>query len=42
MQALSNRMREKMALLIMTLVGQHYYQQRPAWTQDELAKRMKE
>ena len=37
---LSNRMKEKMALLIMSLVGQHYYHQRPAWTLQGLAKQM--
>jgi len=37
---LSNRMKEKMALLIMGLVGQHYYHQRPAWTLAGLAKQM--
>ena len=37
---LSNRMKEKMALLIMSLVGQHYYHQRPPWTLQGLAKQM--
>jgi membrane protein len=37
---LSNRMREKMALLIMSLVGQHYYHQRPPWSLGALAKHM--
>ena len=38
---LSNRMREKMALLIMSLVGQHFYHQREPWTMEALAKQMK-
>jgi len=37
---LSNRMREKMALLIMSQVGQHYYHKRPAWSLEGLAKQM--
>jgi membrane protein len=37
---LSNRMREKMALLIMSLVGQHFYHQRPPWSLEGLAKHM--
>jgi len=37
---LSNRMKEKMALLIMSLVGQHYYHQLPPWTLKGLAKQM--
>ncbi|MDH3948319.1 MAG: YihY/virulence factor BrkB family protein [Gammaproteobacteria bacterium] len=37
---ISNRMREKMALLIMGLVGQHYYHQRPPWSLEGLAKHM--
>ncbi|NNF97434.1 MAG: ribonuclease BN, partial [Halobacteria archaeon] len=37
---LSNRMKEKMALLIMSLVGQHYYHQRAPWTLEGLAKQM--
>ncbi len=35
---LSSRMKEKMALLVMTLVGQHFFQGRPGWTIDDLAK----
>ncbi len=38
---LSNRMKEKLALMIMALVGQHYYQQGDAWTVDKLSRRMK-
>ena len=38
---LSNRMKEKLALMIMALIGQNYYQQREAWTLDKLAKRLK-
>ncbi len=37
---LSNRMREKVSLLILALIGQHYYQNKPAWTMDDLAKRL--
>jgi membrane protein len=38
---LSNRMKEKLALMIMALIGQNYYQQKEAWTLDKLAKRLK-
>ena len=38
--SLSNRMRERISLLIMCLVGQHYYQYKPAWTLDGLSKKM--
>ena len=38
---LSNRMKEKLALMIMALIGQHYYQQREAWTLDKLSRQMK-
>ena len=37
---LSNRLKEKMALLIMTLVGQHFYQQQTPWNVDTLAKKL--
>lgn len=37
--SLSNRMREKLSLLIMTLIGQHYYHNKPAWTMDALVKK---
>ena len=37
---LSNRMREKVSLLIMSLVGQHYYYHRTPWTLDDLAQRL--
>lgn len=37
---LSNRMREKLGLLILVIIGQHYYQHKPAWTIDALAKRL--
>lgn len=37
---LSNRMKEKISLLIMALIGQHYYQQRPLWTLEALAKKL--
>lgn len=35
---LSNRMREKLALLIAYLVGANFYQKAPAWTADGLAQ----
>lgn len=38
---LSNRMKEKLALLIMALVGQNYYQQREPWTLNKLSKQLK-
>jgi membrane protein len=38
---LSNRMKEKLALLIMALVGQNYYQQREPWTLYKLSKQLK-
>ena len=38
---LSNRMKEKLALLIMVLVGQNYYQQRAPWTLEKLSKQLK-
>jgi len=38
---LSNRMKEKLALMIMALVGQNYYQQREPWTLDKLTKQLK-
>jgi membrane protein len=34
-------MKEKLALMIMALIGQHYYQQREAWTLDKLSRQMK-
>ena len=37
---LSNRMREKVSLLIMSLVGQHYYHHQTPWTLDNLAQRL--
>ncbi|MGW8248304.1 MAG: YihY/virulence factor BrkB family protein [Acidiferrobacterales bacterium] len=37
---LSNRMREKVSLLIMSLVGQHYYYHKTPWTLDDLAQRL--
>ena len=37
--SLSNRMREKVSLLIMALIGQHYYHNKPAWTMNALAKK---
>jgi membrane protein len=38
---LSNRMKEKLALIIMALVGQNYYQQRNPWTLEKLSKQLK-
>jgi len=35
---LSNRMRESLGLMIMLLVGRHYYQHKPAWSIDALAE----
>jgi membrane protein len=35
---LSGRLREKLALLVMFLIGQSHYGQRPAWTMDGLAQ----
>lgn len=37
---LSNRMREVMALMIMTLIARHYHQHEEAWTVDALAERL--
>jgi len=37
---LSNRMREKVSLLIMSLVGQHFYHHKTPWTLDDLAQRL--
>jgi membrane protein len=37
---LSNLLKEKLSLLIMFLVGQNYYHQRPAWTMAGLAHRL--
>jgi membrane protein len=37
---LSNRVRESMALIIMTLVARHYHYHQPAWSADTLAKRL--
>ena len=38
--ALSNRLREKLSLLVMLVVGQNHYHNRPAWTLDGLAQRL--
>ncbi len=38
--SLSNRMRERVSLVILSLIGQHYYQHKPAWTTDGLSKKM--
>ena len=37
---LSNRMKEKLALMIMALVGQNYYQQRKPWTVEKLSRQL--
>ena len=38
--ALSNRLKEKLSLLVMFMVGQNHYHNRPAWTMDDLAQRL--
>ncbi len=38
---LSNRMKEKLALLVMFLIGQNYYNQGPTWTMEGLAQRLR-
>lgn len=37
---LSNRVKEKLALLIMTLIGRHFHTRQPAWSQEGLASRL--
>ncbi len=37
---LSNRMKEKLALIVLTLIGYHYYHNRPPLTLDELSHRL--
>lgn len=37
---MSNRMREKVSLLIMALIGQHHYHHEKPWTVDELSERL--
>lgn len=37
---LSIRIQERLSLLIMALVGQHFYQARPAWSVDTLSQRL--
>jgi membrane protein len=37
---LSNRMREKVSLLIMALIGQHYYHHQTPWRLDDLSQRL--
>jgi membrane protein len=37
---LSNRVREKVALLMAALIGRHYYENQPAWSLDALAARL--
>lgn len=38
---LSNRLKEKLSLLVMFVVGQNHYHNRPAWTMDDLAQRFR-
>jgi membrane protein len=38
---LSNLFKEKLSLLIMFLIGQNYYHQRPAWSMEGLAHRLR-
>jgi membrane protein len=38
---LSNRMKEKLSLLVMFLIGQNYYNQGPAWTVEGLTQRLR-
>ncbi|HQU15702.1 MAG: ribonuclease BN [Chromatiales bacterium 21-64-14] len=38
---ISARLREHLALLVMVLVGRHYYEGRPAWTEDDLLRRLR-
>ena len=38
---LSNRSKERLALLIMTLIGQNFYQHRHSWSLEALARRLK-
>jgi membrane protein len=37
---LSNRVKEKLALLIMALIARHFHEQQPAWTLEGLASRL--
>jgi membrane protein len=37
---LSNRLREKLSLLVMFMVGQNHYRNRPEWTLDNLAQQL--
>jgi membrane protein len=38
---LSNRVKEKLGLLMVSLIGQHYYGNRPAWSLEALAARIR-
>ena len=38
--ALSNRLKEKLALLVMAMIGKHFYEKKPARTQDALAQKL--
>jgi DNA-binding IscR family transcriptional regulator len=37
---LSNRMRERLSLIILTLIAQHYYHHKPSWNLDSLSKKL--
>lgn len=37
---LSNRSKERLALLVMTLIGQNFYQHRSSWSLDAMARRL--
>ena len=37
---LSNRLKEKLSLLVMFMVGQNHYRNRPEWTLDDLAQQL--
>jgi membrane protein len=38
---LSHRTQETLALMVMALVGRHWYEQRPAWSADDLAQHLR-
>lgn len=37
---LSNRVKERLALLVMSFIGQRFYRNQPAWTMEDLAKQI--
>lgn len=37
---LSNRLKEKLALLVMAMIGKHFYDKKPAWSLDALAQKL--